>query len=132
MNFAACEAKILPPSPTAAKESSMSGLSFSRPPAPHVPPVTIDGIRYEPTTQSATPGPDHAPGVLGAYDAATGARLWTLKVYDLAIDPRLESDVQEDHFRTLAATSDGKLLIITETGRRYEVDPAKRIARALP
>jgi hypothetical protein len=110
----------------------MSGLMTSRPRAPQVPPVTIGGVRYEPTAQTATPGPEHAPGVLGAYDAASGARLWTLEVYRQQIDSRLERDVQEDHFQSLEATPDGKLLIVTETGRRYEVDPTTRGVRALP
>mgnify|MGYP001488310802 CR=1 FL=1 len=110
----------------------MSGLMSSRPRVPHVAPVTIGAVRYEPTVQTATPGPEHAPGVLGAYDATTGVRLWTLKVYVRPIDSRLETDVQEDHIKSLTATPDGKLQIVTETGRRYEVDPDSRSARALP
>lgn len=110
----------------------MSGLMSSRPRVPHVAPATIGTVRYEPTVQTATPGPEHAPGVLGAYDATTGVRLWTLKVYVRLIDSRLETDVQEDHIKSLTATPDGKLQIVTETGRRYEVDPDSRSARALP
>ncbi len=109
----------------------MSGLSSSRPMAPKVAPVTIGAVRYEPTTQTTTPGPEHAPGVLGAYDAATGARLWTLKVDAQAIDKRLETDVQEDHFKSMTATPEGKLQIVTEAGRRYEVDPSTRSVRPL-
>lgn len=110
----------------------MSGLMTSRPRAPQVPPVTIGHVRYQPTTQDRIPGPEHAPGVLGAYDASTGERLWTLKVYEQEIDSQLESDVQEDHFETMAATPDGRLQIVTETGHRYEVDPVARTARPLP
>lgn len=110
----------------------MSGLMSSRPAAPHVVPVTIGSVRYEPTVQTSTPGPEHGPGVLGAYDAATGETLWTLKVYELANDPRLERDVQEDYFKSLTATPDGKLEVVTETGRRYEVDPVSRSSRLLP
>ncbi len=110
----------------------MSGLMSSRPRIPQVPPVTIGVVRYEPTAQTATPGPEHAPGVLGAYDSTTGAQLWTLKVYERPIDSRLEADVQEDHIRSLTATPDGKLQIVTETGRNYEVDPDSRSAHALP
>lgn len=110
----------------------MTGLMSSRPRAPQVPPVTLGAVRYEPTTQDTIAGPEHAPGILGAYDPATGKRLWTLQVYTRRIDPRLEKDVQQDHFKTLTATADGKLQIVTETGRRYEVDPAARSARPLP
>lgn len=110
----------------------MTGLMSSRPRAPQVPPVTLGAVRYEPTTQDTLPGPEHAPGVLGAYDPATGKRLWTLQVYTRRIDPKLEKDVQEDHFKTLTVTADGKLRIVTETGRRYEVDPAARSALPLP
>jgi outer membrane protein assembly factor BamB len=120
---------------TAPKEkpmSGLSGLSASRPPASHVAPVVVDGVRYEPTSQSTTPGPDHAPGVLGAYNTSSGALLWAVKLSNKPIDPRLESDVQEDHIKTLTATPNGKLSITTETGRKYEVDPATKQARALP
>jgi len=110
----------------------MSDLTSSRPKAAHVPPVTIDGVRYEPTTQTATPGPEHAPGVLGAYDATSGDRLWTLEVYTQGTNSRLESDNQQDHIKSLTATPDGKLQIVSETGRRYEVDPTSRTASALP
>lgn len=78
------------------------------------------------------PGPDHAPGVLGAYDATTGALLWAVKLSDRPIDKQLETDVQEDHIKTLTATPDGKLNITTETGRKYEVDLVTKKARALP
>jgi hypothetical protein len=110
----------------------MSGLTSSRPPPPYVVPVTVAGVCYEPTVQTITPGPEHAPGVLGAYDAKTGQRLWTLQVYAQANDPRLESDAQEDHITQLTLSSGGKLHIVTETGRQYEVDPASRTARAAP
>lgn len=110
----------------------MSGLMSSRPRIPQVAPVMIGAVRYEPTVQTSTPGPEHAPGVLGAYDATTGIRLWTLKVYARPIDTRLETDVQEDHIKSLTATPDGKLQIVTETGRRYEVDPESQSAQALP
>jgi hypothetical protein len=107
----------------------MPGLMSSRPIVADVAPVVIDNVRYEPTVQTTTPGPEHAPGVLGAYDVTTGTRLWTLKVYSRPIDPRLESDVQEDHIKNLMATPDGKLLVVTETGHRYEVDPVSRTSR---
>jgi hypothetical protein len=109
----------------------MSGLKSSRPLIADVAPVTIGAVRYEPTSQTTTPGPEHAPGVLGAYDVATGTRLWTLKVYDRPIDSRLESDAQEDHIKVLTATPEGKLHIVTETNRRYEVDPVTRTSREL-
>ena len=132
ISASACGADVpLSPTPTV-KEKPMSGLMSSRPRIPQVAPVMIGAVRYEPTVQTTTPGPEHAPGVLGAYDATTGVRLWTLNVYTRSIDSRIEADVQEDHIKCLTATSDGKLQIVTETGRRYEVDPDSRSARALP
>lgn len=128
----ACRAADPAASQAPAKEKAMFELTSSRPMAPHVPPVTIGAVRYEPTTQERRAPSDKGPGILGAYDAATGKRLWTLKVYVDAIDPNWESDVQEDHFATMTATPEGKLLIVTETQRRFEVDPATRTARALP
>ena len=110
----------------------MSGLSASRPAASHVTPVVVGQVRYEPTSQTTQPGPDHAPGVLGAYDATTGAKLWSVKLADRPTDKRLETDVQEDHIKTLAQTADGKLSITTESGRKYEVDTTTKKAAALP
>lgn len=132
MSGASCEAAD-PGSPASSnQEKPMSGLKSSRPWAPQVQPVTIGAVSYQPTTQDTIAGPEHAPGFLGAYDATTGARLWTLKVYERPVDARLEKDVQQDHFKTLTSTADGKLQVVTETGRRYEVDLAARSARALP
>lgn len=110
----------------------MMQLTSSRPPAPRVPPVTIGAVRYAPTALETKAAPEQGPGILGAYDASTGQRLWTLEVYVREIDPRWESDAQEDHFASMTATDDGKLLIVTETRRRYEVDPVARTATALP
>ena len=109
----------------------MLGLSSSRPPAPRLPPVTIGAVRYRPTSLETKAASNQGPGVLGAYDAATGERLWTIEVYVDKIDRQWESDVQEDHFATLTATPEGKLLIVTETRRRVEVDPATRTERPL-
>ena len=128
----ACRAADPAAPPAPAKETTMFELTSSRPMAPHVPPVVIGAVRYEPTTQERRAPSDKGPGILGAYDAATGQRLWTLKVYVDPIDPNWESDVQEDHFASMTATPEGKLLIVTETQRRFEVDPATRSARALP
>ena len=109
----------------------MFGLSVSRAPASHVPPIVVDGVRYEPTSQTTIPDSDHAPGVLGAYNAETGAKLWAVKVADQVIDERLETDVQEDYIAILVATPEGKLHVTTETGLKYEVNPATRAVRAL-
>jgi hypothetical protein len=97
-----------------------------------VPPVIIGGVRYLPTWLEAKAATERGPGILGASDAATGQRLWTLVVYADAIDPQWESDVQEDYFAAMSATPEGRLLIVTETGRRFEVDPVTRSARPLP
>jgi hypothetical protein len=113
------------------KEKTMFGLAVSRAPASHVPPIVVGGVRYEPTSQTTIPASDHVPGVLGAYNAEIGAKLWSVKVADQAIEERLETDVQEDYITTLVAAPDGKLHVTTETGRKYEVDPATRTARVL-
>ena len=110
----------------------MFELSSSRGPAPRIAPVIIGAVRYEPTRQERRATSDRGPGILGAYDAATGQRLWTLEVYVDPIDPDWEPDVKEDHFATMTATPEGRLLIVTETSRRFEVDLATRTARPLP
>src|SRR6476661_2296455 len=57
---------------------AMTNPTASRPAPPEVPGVDHKGVHYEQDMQSSTLG-----GLLAAYDVKSGARLWTLKVYEV-------------------------------------------------
>ena len=100
---------------------------------PKVPGVTLDGIRYEQTVlaRSEADGGQRT-GYLAAYRGASDERLWRLRVYELHIDPRLEGDVQDVYFKSMAAAKDGHdLLIENERGDRFEVDVRTQVVRKL-
>ena len=72
-----------------------------------------------------------ADGHLNAFDAASGASLWLLRVYAIDYDPDLEEDVQDVFIETLRAGRGGRTLEITdERGRRYTLDLASRAVQA--
>lgn len=99
-------------------------IHASRTAPPRLPPIDIDGIRYEQILNG---------GYLGATDLATGTRLWTLGVYEVIIDPRIESDVQEVYFvRMERVPGKAALLIENERGERFSVDLAGRSVRPAP
>lgn len=87
-----------------------------------VPPVTRDGVVYS--------APHDQMGCVVAKDEKTGKVLWTVKVYDVKIDPNLEKDVQ-DVFITELRFADGKLIVTNENGAQFEVDPATQAVKAL-
>ena len=84
-----------------------------------VPPVVSDGVRYE------DPHTDNPCGQNGgcvvAYDDASGALLWSLKVYCTQYDPQLEQDVQ-DVFITSLAVDNGQLDVTNEKGLHFAID----------
>jgi len=106
--------------------------SISRIPAPRVAPVVHGQVRYEQVENGLLAGLDQMGGYLAAIDAATGERLWLLKVYDNRRDPAREGDAQDVFFKTMAWQPDGTLLIENERGRRFVVDPASRAVSPLP
>jgi outer membrane protein assembly factor BamB len=101
--------------------------STSRPPAPVVPPVVHQGVRYEQDRvderQGDTPG-----GYLVALDDKTGARLWRLQVYELKRPPGAPTGGFV-YFASMRLSEDGAALEIKdETGVLYRVDLASRTA----
>ncbi len=92
------------------------------PPAP-VAPARYQGVRYEappfnnPCEQNG--------GCVVAFDDATGAELWSLKVYCTKYDPGLETDVQ-DVFITSLVVNQGQLAVTNEKSFRFTVDLATR------
>ena len=129
---AACAAP--PATPTTERTAMDDGLpSASRPPPPSVPAIEHKGVRYLQDIDGPAQARDQPCGYLLAYDVAAGKLLWQLKVYEVAIDPKLEHDVQEVYFKSMKLQPGGEqLLIENEVGRRYLVDLARRSVKPAP
>jgi hypothetical protein len=101
-----------------------------KPPAA-VPSVTVGGLRFEAIHWGKARGLGQNGGYIAAIDPASGKELWTLKVYDVVYDPKLEGDVQDVFIIAMSKTLFGqKLNIRDEEGRSYVVDPATRMVKA--
>lgn len=94
-----------------------------------VAPVIIGPVSYGVLHFGKAEGLDQNGGYIEAQDRKTGARLWTLKVYDNHLDPALEGDVQ-DVFITSLKRHGHTLDVVDEKGRHYRVDVRKRSVRA--
>lgn len=99
----------------------------SRPAPPAVPPVFHKGVRYEQDMESTQHGGDPFGGYLMAVDAATGARLWILKIYQVTPQTVPGLPTFDRFFKRMALVSDrDELLIEDEAGGRYLVDLVRR------
>jgi acyl-CoA hydrolase len=87
-----------------------------------VPAVVHDGVRFE--------APNRSGRVVKveAWDETTGQRLWECVVHEVAIDPKLEEDVQWDFIAGIRFEK-SELVIVTESGQEYRLDPATRSVR---
>lgn len=93
----------------------------------NVPPVTIKNTRFETVHWSKDRGLGQNGGYIEAFDTNSGESLWTLKIYDIAYDSELESDVQDIFITSMSKGWFGnKLKITDERGRKYEVDTEAR------
>jgi hypothetical protein len=102
----------LPPMPNASRQAP-----------PKVPPLVIEGIRYEQVLNAEQLGLSSRTGVLAAYQDSTGEFLWHLQVYHIPRGPNLEQDVQDVFFTRMERLSEGlKLLIENERADQFEVD----------
>ena len=106
----------------------MRGLpSADRPPPPKVSSIEHAGIRYSQETDGLMHGLDQRTGYLVAADAATGTRLWALRVYEVRMIPGLESDVQDVFFRSMSLQEDGRSIVVEdELGRRFAIELSTR------
>jgi hypothetical protein len=100
---------------------------------PRVPPVTVDGVRYEALHWGRERDLGQNGGHVRAVDPATGRELWVARIYRVVYAPGMETDVQDRFIRTLEPTDGGRALLVTdERGRTYRLDLASREARPLP
>lgn len=99
----------------------------SRPPPPEVAPVEFQGVRYQPDRDAMSHGGDQPGGYLVALDAATGARLWMLKVYEIGAPSRAGLPAFGRYFKRMTLLADrNQLEIENEVGGIYRVDLAAR------
>jgi hypothetical protein len=97
---------------------------------PKVAPVVVDNVEFAAIPFGKARGLGQNGGYVAARDPATGKEIWTLKVYDVVYDPKLEGDVQDVFITELAKSASGHELVVTdEQGRRYIVDPKTRTVR---
>ena len=122
------------PSPGASQASTEKHMSnddsfmpeADRQAPPEVKPVLRDGVRYETLVGGAHDA--QVGGLIAAFDAATGQRLWTLAVFDNKRDPAFEGDTQDVFVREMHFGADGRLQVVDELGRHWVVDVKTRTA----
>lgn len=124
---------VAPRAPTAGNDTpiSPSGKADRLPP-PVVPDVVRDGVRYAQAEDGRDVGMNQVGGVLVAYAADSGKRLWALAVYGNPVDPGHEADVQWLFFRSMAFEPDGRLRVVNEAGKAFLVDVGKRTVLPVP
>jgi hypothetical protein len=91
-----------------------------RVPPPRIEPLIYKGIKFI--------APSERMGYVEAWDIATDRKVWEKKVYTIFINPFLEPDVQWVFIVSLGI-KDGRLLVIDERGRRYNITIPKRILK---
>lgn len=91
-----------------------------RGPAPEVEPVTYKGIKF------IAPNTPQRMGYVEAWDIKKNIKVWEQKMYDIAINPIMESDVQWLFISSLKIRND-KLIVTEEKGKYYEVYIPKSI-----
>lgn len=91
-----------------------------------VPPVVSGEVRYEAPHFNNPCGQNG--GCVVAYDNATGALMWSVKVYCTHYDPTVEEDVQ-DVFITALSVENGQILVTNESGLQFAIDTTTRQVR---
>lgn len=98
-----------------------------------VPPVVVDGMRYEVPRMGTPFGSPQECGTVVARRAGSGEVVWTRRVYTVVRDPHLEGDVQDVFIKALTLAPDGKHLeVLNERGKRFELDLEGKGVRAIP
>jgi len=96
-----------------------------------VTPLILGDVRYEAIHWGKERGLGQNGGIIAAFDNATDAELWTLKVYEIDYEPGLEEDVQDIFITTLRrGATPGSIEVMDENGRRFVVDTSTRTVLA--
>jgi hypothetical protein len=126
---AACSSDIAPSAklqePSAMNQKQPPGASRPAPPA--VAAIDHEGIRFEQDLEALKHGGDQLGGYLVAIDAATGNRLWMLKVYLVPAPSAPAVPRFGRYFRRMSLLPGGQQIEIeNEAGGIYRVDLATR------
>ena len=98
-----------------------------------VPPVVAGGLKFEAPRLGTPFGYDQDGGIVTARRADSGVLLWTRRIYEVAIDPAMESDKQDVFIQRMVLSADGRrLVIVNERGRTFELGLDGGGLRALP
>lgn len=89
-------------------------MMASRIPPARVPPVEIEGIRYEAVWGSM--------GLFRASEIKSGKALWELTLYRYRYDEIMETDVQDVFIAAMVKESDSSILVTDERSKVYRVD----------
>ncbi len=90
-----------------------------------VDPVVIGAVRYEAPADGKVRGLGQNGGIVVARGAASGAELWTARVYPIVYAAKLEADKQDVFIFDMKPSPDGRALLVTdERGRRWRLDLA--------
>ena len=111
------------PSPPIVQPAGKAGKRVA---PPDVAPVTVGTLRIEAIPWGRERGFGQNGGYVAAVDTATGAEIWTLKIYDVTYDGVKEEDVQDVFIASMRALGGGRVEIVDEDGRRYLLDVAAR------
>ncbi len=109
------------------------GLSMPTPKRvgpPEVESVTIDKLRIEAIHWGKERGLPQNGGYILVRDIDSGKELWTLRVYRIDYDEKMESDVQDIFIERLSkGATPGTVEVVDENGRHFEVDLQARSAK---
>ena len=87
-----------------------------------VDPVEHGGVRFEAPRMGCPCGFGQDDGIVTARRANSGVLLWTRRVYEVAIDPAMESAKQDVFIQRMELSVDGRrLVIVNERGRTFEL-----------
>jgi hypothetical protein len=93
---------------------------------PDVPPLRTGALRIKVVPWAHDHGLGGNGGVIEAVDARSGERRWLLQVYRTALDPAMESDVQDVFITRLRLAGTGRIIVEDELRRRWLVDLASQ------
>lgn len=107
----------------AAQAGGLSMPAPKRVAPPEVEPVTIGKLRVEAIHWGKERGLPQNGGYILARDADSGKELWTLRIYRIDYDEKMESDVQDIFIDRLnRGAGPNTLEVVDERGRRFDVD----------
>ena len=84
-----------------------------------------DGVEYSMSPQPEWHEETKASVFLFAKDVKTGRRLWTLELYQIKLNPKIEGDVQDVCVSSMRVTG-GQVQVVNESGDQITVDLASR------